>query len=77
MIKKFAHTFFFGYLETKWKRLARVIVFILLAALLYYITQVISFDLNTYINGTLLSYIIWIAATSLTSWVLKPFVVDK
>ena len=87
MIKKFAHTFFFGYLETKWKRLARVLsiafFFIFLALFFYffvyddYFLDFFKFlieDSDFIIKFLMPPYIIF---TSVISWVIKPFMVDK
>ena len=87
MIKKFAHTFFFGYLETKWKRLARVLsiaFFFIFLALFFYVFgyydysweffEFLTEDSDFIIKFLMPPYIIF---TSLISWVIKPFMVDK
>ena len=82
MIKKFAHTFFFGYLETKWKRLLRVltIVSFFILTVLFSNNEVIVFMGERF--GVLFFFVtillpIYIIVTSVISWVIKPFMVNK
>ena len=80
MIKKFAHTFFFGYLETKWKRLARVLSIVLIHIFFVFASWSdgvgpLSFNDYIYLSSNYMP--IYIIVISLISWVIKPFMVDK
>ncbi len=79
MIKKFAHTFFFGYLETKWKRLARVLsiafIHIFYVYACWYDDATLSFNSYIYILSNIMP--IYIMVINIISWVIKPFMVDK
>ena len=92
MIKKFAYTFFFGYLETKWKRLARVLsfafFFIFLALFLYFVFYDDYFDDDYFLeffkfltegSDFIIKFLMppYVLVTSIISWVIKPFMVDK
>lgn len=77
MIKKFAYTFFFGYLETKWKRLARVLSIAFIHIFYVFADGVRPFSFNEY-SYLLSNYMpIYIMVISVISWVIKPFMVDK
>ncbi len=82
MIKKFAHTFFFGYLATKWKRLLRVLTIMsfFILTVLFSNNEVIVFMGERF--GVLFFFVtillpIYIIVTSVISWVIKPFMVNK
>ena len=63
------NTFFFGYLSLKWRRLVRTLIIIGFAFT--------TLDLET-MPGFLTLTLVFIFATALISWVLKPFIVkDK
>ena len=82
MIKKFANTFFFGYLATKWKRLLRVLTIMsfFILTVLFSNNEVIVFMGERF--GVLVFFVtillpIYIIVTSVISWVIKPFMVNK
>lgn len=80
MIKKFAHTFFFGYLETKWKRLARVLSIAFIHIFYVYAcwsdgVGPLSFNGYIYLLSNYMPF--YIMVINIISWVIKPFMVDK
>ena len=77
-MKKLLYTFFFGYLELKWRRLVRTLI------LAYVVPSTILclwFLTYSRINGNeqlpfLITFIL-IILTPLVSYILKPFVVKE
>ena len=76
-MKKLLNTFFFGYLELKWRRLVRTL-------LLTYIISATILYLQSFIGGwkwddeeIILSVLILIFITPYFSYILKPFVVKE
>ena len=68
----FLRTTFFGYLDKKWKRLARVLSFVLLPVFIAIWAEFIDDDTIP------VAFILWIILILLISYTLKPFVVkDK
>ena len=60
---------FFGYLPLKWKRLSRVLSFVLFPVFIVIWVEFIDYD------TTFVAFILWIILIPLISYVLKPFVV--
>ena len=79
---KLMHTFLFGYLSLKWRRLIRTIIllpyiFFLILSILNFLTDGFS---NTFVDplGFLVITVVYVFFNSLISWLVKPFVVkDK
>jgi len=76
-MKKLLYTFFFGYLELKWRRLVRTL-------LLFYMISATILFFQSFIGGwnwddeeIILSVLILIFITPLFSYILKPFVVKE
>ncbi len=69
-MNEFLHTFFFGYLSHKWRRLTRTLASL---SLIYVVIFVFEEEGNTFEEGFpfIVIAIIFIA---LISWVIKPFV---
>ena len=70
------NTFFFGYLSPKWKRLARVLSFVLIILLPIVFT---ALEIPSYHEeeSNLLGFITAIIIVPITSYTLKPFVVKE
>ena len=72
-MKFFLETCFFGYLTLKWKRLARVISFVLTIAVPS-VAASNSFDEE---SAFIYGLIVVIVVIPLISWVLKPFILNE
>ena len=78
---KLMHTFLFGYLSLKWRRLIRTIIllpyiFFLILSILNFLTDGFS---NTFVDplGFLVITVVYVFFNSLISWLVKPFAVDE
>ena len=70
---KFLHTTFFGYLDKKWKRLARVLSWVF-----YFISVFISLNVLRDEDNIIIVIIVYPILITIISYTLKPFVVkDK
>jgi len=82
-MKKLLYTFFFGYLELKWRRLVRTLLlaYIILATLYLFDSLRLLFgDWDMYwdmYDNILRTTFILIILTPLVSYILKPFVVKE
>ena len=70
-------TFFFGYLELKWRRLVRT--FFLISTILFQLFMLLifiesNFDFDPHLIEFLMTFLIY-PFIGLISWVLKPFIV--
>ena len=75
-MKKLLNTFFFGYLELKWRRLVRtllIIPFILLMILLFW-NHLQHGDMSLAIPFAIFMVV---CLVSLLSWLVKPFAVKE
>ena len=68
-------TFFFGYLSNKWKRLSRVLSFVVMPLLCWGFTGLIDF--GNEIDNFLVGLPIAIVLVNIVSYTLKPFVVKE
>ena len=75
------HTFLFGYLSLKWRRLIRTIILLpyILISIYYIIVLLLQGFSNHFIQPTvfLVFTAVYVFLNSLISWLVKPFVVKE